>query len=82
MQLWGAELWDDAVDTSSNVLTADLLKGLREAIFKRLDCDFYAPWIDSLIPAEQDLLLLTGDCDYRHCGRLTYTRSLRANRAT
>ncbi|HAG58007.1 MAG TPA: hypothetical protein DCL83_01185 [Arthrobacter bacterium] len=64
VQLWGAELWDDAVDTSSNVLTADLLQGLREAIFKRLDHDFYSPRLDSLTPAEQDLLLLTGDCDY------------------
>ena len=64
VQLWGAELWDEAVDTSSNVLTADLLKGLRETIFKRLDHDFYSPRIDSLTPAEQDLLLLTGDCDY------------------
>ena len=64
VQLWGAELWDDAVDTSSNVLTSDLLQGLREAIFKRLDHDFYSPRIDSLTPAEQDLLLLTGDCDY------------------
>jgi hypothetical protein len=46
-------------------LTEDLLHGLREAIFKRLDHDFYSPRLDSLTPAEQDLLLLTGDCDYR-----------------
>ncbi len=64
VQLWGAELWEDAIDTSSDVLTVDLLKGLREAIFKRLDHDFYAPRLDSLTPAEQDLLLLTGACEY------------------
>jgi hypothetical protein len=64
VQLWGAELWDDAVDTSSNVLTTDLLQGLRGVIFNRLDHDFYSPRLDSLTPAEQDLLLLTGDCDY------------------
>lgn len=64
VQLWGAELWDETIDTSSNELTLEMLESLRETIFKRLDHDFYSPRLDSLTPAEQDLLLVTGDCPY------------------
>jgi len=64
VQLWGAELWDQSEELASDSMTLDLLLSLRGAIFKRLDHDFYSPRLDSLTPAEQDLLLLTGECDY------------------
>ena len=37
---------------------------MRDAIYKRLDLDFYDTRVVSLRPAEQDLLLLTAQCDY------------------
>ncbi|WP_434616267.1 hypothetical protein [Arthrobacter sp. A5] len=64
VQLWGAELWEEAEDITTDSMTASLLVGLRETIFRRLDHDFYSPTIDSLTPAEQHLLQLTGDCEY------------------
>ncbi|WP_411721438.1 hypothetical protein [Mycetocola sp.] len=64
VQLWGAELWEEAESVEFETLSPELLEGLRGVIFKRLDHDFYDTRIDSLTPAEQDLLLLTAECDY------------------
>jgi hypothetical protein len=64
IQLWGAELWDAAVNAGTTKLTRRLLSAIREDIYRRLDLDFYAPRIETLTPAEQDLLLSTVNCEY------------------
>ncbi|MCU1438875.1 MAG: hypothetical protein JWP66_1962 [Naasia sp.] len=64
IQLWGASLWEDAELAGEEVLSARLLEAIRESIYNRLDNDFYDPRIESLTPAEQDLLLLTSECSY------------------
>jgi len=64
IQLWGAELWDEADIVGTDILTIPLLEGLRPVIFRRLDQDFYDPRVVSLRPAEQDLLLLTARSNY------------------
>lgn len=64
IQLWGAELWDAATDAGLHQLNLQTLDATREAIQERLDLDFYAPRVDSLTPAEQDLLLETAECSY------------------
>jgi len=64
IQLWGAELWDEAQLAGLTELTTELLDQMRDAIYKRLDLDFYDTRVVSLRPAEQDLLLLTAQCDY------------------
>lgn len=64
IQLWGAELWDAATDADTDVLTAPLLRIIESDIFRRLDLDFYDPRVDSLTPAEQDLLGDTASCGY------------------
>jgi hypothetical protein len=64
IQLWGAELWDAAVDAEIVHLSNLLLDAARPYIYQRLDLDFYDPRVQTLTPAEQDVLLATADCDY------------------
>lgn len=64
IQLWGAELWDAAADAGQTVIGLHTLDLTRERIIDRLDLDFYAPRVDSLTPAEQDLLLASAACGY------------------
>jgi hypothetical protein len=64
IQLWGAELWDATADAGLDRISIATLDAIRERIQERLDLDFYAPRVDSLTPAEQDLLLETVGCSY------------------
>jgi DNA-binding MarR family transcriptional regulator len=64
IQLWGAELWDAAEIGEVDRLTANLLETVRPDIYRRLDLDFYDPRVDTLTPAEQDVLLATAYADY------------------
>lgn len=64
VQLWGAELWDAAVEAESIQLSNALLDAARAYIYQRLDLDFYEPRVSTLTPAEQDVLLATADTDY------------------
>jgi hypothetical protein len=64
LQLWGAELWDATVDAGGTEMTASTLDVIEPGIQKRLDLDFYEPRIESLTPAEQDLLLESAACAY------------------
>lgn len=64
IQLWGAELWDAAEIAGVDHLTDDLLDVARSDIYRRLDLDFYTPRVETLTPAEQDVLLGTADAEY------------------
>lgn len=64
VQLWGAELWDAAVEAESIQLGNALLDAARAYIYQRLDLDFYEPRVSTLTPAEQDVLLATAATDY------------------
>jgi type II secretory pathway predicted ATPase ExeA len=64
IQLWGAELWDAASYQGADVLDLGILGSIHEDIYRRLDFDFYAPRLDSLTPAEQDLLVDASRCSY------------------
>jgi DNA-binding transcriptional ArsR family regulator len=64
IQLWGAELWDAAEIGGVKRLTAELLEAVRSDIYRRLDLDFYAPRVETLTPAEQDVLLATALAEY------------------
>lgn len=64
IQLWGAELWDAATYAEDPTLTTDLLDAIDDEIYRRLDLDFYSPRVDSLTPAEQDLLGDAATCSY------------------
>jgi DNA-binding transcriptional ArsR family regulator len=64
VQLWGAELWDAAVDAEVADFSQRLLDEVRREIFRRLDFDFYEPRVSTLTPAEQDVLLATAECEY------------------
>jgi predicted ATPase len=64
IQLWGAEMWDAARDAGTNVLTPELLDEVEADIYRRLDNDFYDTRVESLTPAEQDLLMATARCPY------------------
>lgn len=64
IQLWGAELWDAAEIGEIDRLTTDLLETVRPDIYRRLDIDFYNPRVETLTPAEQDVLLGTAFADY------------------
>lgn len=64
IQLWGAELWDAAEIGSVDRLTTRLLETVRPDIYRRLDLDFYDPRVETLTPAEQDVLLGTAYADY------------------
>jgi len=41
-----------------------LLDAARPEILRRLDLDFYDPRVETLTPAEQDVLLATAYCNY------------------
>jgi hypothetical protein len=64
IQLWGAELWDAAEIGGVDHLTTRLLETVRPDIYRRLDLDFYDPRVETLTPAEQDVLLGTAFADY------------------
>jgi DNA-binding transcriptional ArsR family regulator len=64
IQLWGAELWDAAEIGEVERLTTGLLDTVRPDIYRRLDLDFYDPRVETLTPAEQDVLLGTALADY------------------
>ncbi len=64
IQLWGAELWDAAQVAGTDLLTTTLLTSVEPDIYRRLDVDFYAGRVESLTPAEQDLLIATAQCPY------------------
>jgi hypothetical protein len=64
IQLWGAELWDAAEIGDVDRLTTHLLETVRPDIYRRLDLDFYDPRVETLTPAEQDVLLGTAFADY------------------
>lgn len=64
IQLWGAELWDAADIGGVDELTMRLLEAAREDIYRRVDLDFYSPRVETLTPAEQDVLLGTAAADY------------------
>jgi hypothetical protein len=64
IQLWGAELWDAAEIGGADRLTTGLLEAVRSDIYRRLDLDFYDPRVETLTPAEQDVLLGTAFADY------------------
>jgi DNA-binding transcriptional ArsR family regulator len=64
IQLWGAELWEAAEIAGVDCLTTKLLAVARQDIYRRLDLDFYNPRIETLTPAEQDVLLGTADAEY------------------
>lgn len=64
IQLWGAELWEAALDAGLDVLTTQLLDAIEPDIYRRLDDEFYAGRVETLTPSEQDLLLATASCSY------------------
>jgi DNA-binding transcriptional ArsR family regulator len=64
IQLWGAELWDAAEIGEVGRVTTELLEAVRPDIYRRLDLDFYDPRVETLTPAEQDVLLGTAFVDY------------------
>lgn len=64
IQLWGAELWEAAVDAGTDRFTASMLDEIEEQIYDRLDEEFYAGRIETLTPSEQDVLMLSAECPY------------------
>jgi AAA ATPase domain len=64
LQLWGAELWDAADIVGLQRFSSELLGEARSEIYRRLDLDFYDPRVDTLTPAEQDVLFASADCAY------------------
>lgn len=64
IQLWGAELWDAARDAGTSVINEAVLEAIEDRIHDRLDLDFYEPRVESLTPAEQDLLVASAQCSY------------------
>jgi len=64
LQLWGAELWDAADSAGVDRFSKQLLDETRAEIYRRLDLDFYDPRVETLTPAEQDILLASADCSY------------------
>lgn len=64
IQLWGAELWEAAADAGTDTFSARLLDTVENDIYDRLDEEFYAGRVETLTPAEQDLLLGTAECPY------------------
>lgn len=64
IQLWGAELWESALEAGVTALSIQLLDAIEPDIYKRLDDEFYVGRVETLTPSEQDLLLATADCAY------------------
>lgn len=64
IQLWGAELWEHAFESDLSEIGTEVLDVIEPRILERLDLDFYEPRIQSLTPAEQDLLISSANCEY------------------
>lgn len=64
IQLWGAELWEAVHDAEGTLITVETLGLIESRIHERLDIDFYEPRVESLTPAEQDLLIASAECKY------------------
>ncbi|MHB8263626.1 MAG: ATP-binding protein [Acidimicrobiales bacterium] len=64
IQLWGSELWEAAQQAEVNLLSTKLLEQVEPDIYRRLDIDFYDSRVESLTPAEQDLLMTAASCPY------------------
>jgi AAA ATPase domain len=64
IQLWGAELWQAAIDSGLNTMSTALLESVQPSIYERLDSDFYEARVEALTPAEQDLLMSTASAPY------------------
>lgn len=64
IQLWGAELWEAAQLAGVDRFDTVLLDSVEPDIYRRLDIDFYDGRVESLTPAEQDLLMSTAQCPY------------------
>lgn len=64
IQLWGAELWDAAELADVDRFSHALLDEVEPQIYERLDIDFYEPRVQTLTPAEQDLLFVAARCEY------------------
>ncbi len=64
IQLWGAELWEAAQIAGVHHFNEALLNSVEPDIYRRLDIDFYDGRVESLTPAEQDLLMSTAACRY------------------
>jgi hypothetical protein len=64
IQLWGAELWDAAVEAETLELSEALLRAVEPRIYERLDRDFYGSRLAALRPAERELVLAGASCPY------------------
>jgi hypothetical protein len=64
IQLWGAELWEAAIDVGTSAFTTQMLDAIEDQIYERLDEEFYVGRIETLTPSEQDVLMLSADCPY------------------
>jgi hypothetical protein len=64
IQLWGAELWEAAQLAGVDRFDVTVLDSVEPDIYRRLDIDFYDGRVESLTPAEQDLLMSTAGCPY------------------
>jgi hypothetical protein len=64
IQLWGAELWEAAIDAEATVFTLSMLDAIEQDIYRRLDDEFYAGRVETLTPSEQDLLMSSASCSY------------------
>ncbi|MFZ0666589.1 MAG: ATP-binding protein [Acidimicrobiales bacterium] len=64
VQIWGAELWEAAVQAGLSDFDVPLLDSIEFDIYRRLDMDFYDGRVEALTPAEQDLILSTAECSY------------------
>ncbi len=64
IQLWGAELWEAAIDAGATVFTISMLDAIEQDIYRRLDDEFYAGRVETLTPSEQDLLMSSASCSY------------------
>jgi hypothetical protein len=64
VQLWGAELWDAASQAGVDRFTIKLLREILGEIQARLDSDFYKPRLETLTPAERELMIASVSCDY------------------
>jgi hypothetical protein len=64
VQLWGAELYDAAIEAGERIIDLPLLKAVRPEIYARLDRDFFEGRVAWLTPAEQDVLVASGECPY------------------
>ncbi len=64
IQLWGAELWEAAIDAGATAFTIPMLDAIEQDIYRRLDDEFYAGRVETLTPSEQDLLMSSASCSY------------------